>query len=83
METIDPKTMPRMLQVIPMRGKFRVGWSDRRKALRWLPDQRQAIRYAKDKSGGLYSVMVHKPSGFVDVNRSIVRPSAHSASTVL
>ena len=80
METIEPKDMPRMLQVIPMRGKYRVKWSNGRKALRWLPDRRQAIQYAKDKSGGIYSVMVHKPSGFVDVNRSIVRPFSRSVS---
>jgi hypothetical protein len=76
METVDPRTMPRMLHVMPMRGKYRVAWSDGLKALRWLPDQQQAIRFAKDKSGGIYSVIVHKPSGFADVNRSIVIPSA-------
>lgn len=76
METVDPRTMPRMLHVMPMRGKYRVGWSDGRKALRWLPDQQKAIRYAKVKSGGVYSVIVHKASGFADVNRSIVVPNA-------
>ncbi len=74
METVDPKTMPRMLHIIPMRGKYRVGWSDARKALRWLPNQRLAIQYAKDKSMGVYSVIVHKPTGFADVQRSIVLP---------
>ena len=79
METVDPRTMPRMLHVMPMRGKYRVAWSDGQKALRWLPDQRQAIRYAKDKSGGVYSVIVHKPSGYADVNRSILVSDSSSA----
>lgn len=74
METIDPRSMPRTLRIIPMRGKYRVSWSDGKKALRWLPDQKEAIQYAKEKAGGAYSVMVHKPSGFVDVRRSIFLP---------
>ncbi|MEQ1748824.1 MAG: hypothetical protein ABL974_05345 [Prosthecobacter sp.] len=81
MENVDPRTMPRMLHIIPMHGKYRVGWSDGRKALRWLPDQQRAIRYAKDKSGGVYSVIVHKPSGFADVNRSIVISGVKAVKT--
>lgn len=79
METVDPRTMPRMLHVIPRSGKWRVAWSDGQKALRLLSDQKQAIRYAKDKSGGIYSVIVHKPSGYADVNRSIVVSTIKSA----
>ncbi len=83
METVDPRTMPRMLHIMPIDGKYRVKWSDGRKALRCLPDQRQAIRYAKDQAKGVYSVIVHKPSGFADVKRSIVRPLTASGSSVI
>ncbi len=83
METVDPRTMPRMLHVMPMRGKYRVAWSDGRKALRWLPDQREAIQYAKDKSAGLFSVIVHKPSGYADTSRSIVVPNAKTRFKML
>jgi|GEM_PF-5854872 len=82
METIDPRTMPRMLHVMPMGGKFRVRWSDGKKALRCLPDREQAIRYARVRANGVYAVMVHKPSGFVDVKRSIVLPFTALVSPV-
>lgn len=64
--------MPRMIHVIPRRGVWRVKWSDGKRALRLLPKEQQAIRFAKDQSAGRFSVIVHTPSGFADVKRSII-----------
>lgn len=72
METIDPRTMPRMIHVIPRRGTWRVKWSDGKRALRLIPKEQEAIRFAKEKSAGRYSVIVHTPSGYADASRSIV-----------
>ena len=79
METVDPKSLPRLLHVIPRRGMWRVSWSDGQKAIRLLSGKKQAISYAKNKSGGLYSVIVHEPSGFADVESSILIEKSKSA----
>jgi len=80
METIDPRTMPRMIHVIPRRGMWRVKWSDGKRALRWLAKEQEAIRFAKEKSAGRYSVIVHTSTGYADVKRSIVIPKAFATT---
>lgn len=72
METIDPKKMPRMIHVIPRQNKWRVKWSDGKKALRILGTEKEALEFAKDRAKGEYSVIVHMRSGFVDVEKCIM-----------
>ena len=64
--------MPRMIHVIPRHGTWRVKWSDGKRALRLLSKKQEAIRFAKDRSAGRYSVIVHTPAGFADAQHSIV-----------
>jgi hypothetical protein len=59
---------------------WRVKWSYGKRALRLLPEKQQAIRFAKEKSGGRYSVIVHTPSGYADVKHSIMVPPALTAA---
>ena len=63
--------MPRAIHVIPRKGEWRVRWSDRKKALRVLPVESAAIKFAKNAAGGSFSVFVHTSDGFVDPKRSI------------
>lgn len=72
MENLDPRAMPRMIHVIPRHGRWRVKWSDGKRALRLLSKEQEAIRFAKERSAGRYSVIVHTPGGFADTQRSIV-----------
>lgn len=72
METVDPRTMPRAIHVVPRNGKWRVRWSDHKKALRVLPSENAAINLAIKNAAGRFSVIVHKPSGYVDPQRSIL-----------
>lgn len=72
-ETIDPRDMPIMIHVIFRKKKWRVRWTDSKRALRVFSDEKEAIEWAKNKSKGEYSVMVHLPSGLVDVDKSIIK----------
>jgi hypothetical protein len=82
METVDPKTMPRMIHVIPRRGKWRVKWSDGKRALRLLPKEQDAIHFAKKRAAGRFSVIVHTPTGYADVKRSIVVPKEFTTTGI-
>lgn len=72
METVDPRTMPRAIHVVPRNGEWRVRWSDHKKALRILNSENAAVDFAKKNANGRFSVIVHTPNGYVDPQRSIL-----------
>lgn len=78
METVDPRSLPRAIHVLPRRGQWRIVWSDGKRALRRFPLEQQAIAFAKQQASGRFSVIIHRPDGYADVKRSILVKSTRS-----
>ena len=83
METVDPRSLPRVIHVMPRRGQWRVKWSDGKRALRQLGGEKQAIAFAKERALGRFSVIVHTPDGYADVKRSILVPAKRISTGAL